>query len=77
MTKANIGIIFSHSDKFSNESKNLSHYLCGIISSTAFANIFMVPLNPEGLPLENLPSGRIFYHRNNTDAFNKPIEIPV
>ena len=39
--KARIGIIYSENSLFSSESTNLAHYLCGLLSSTGYADIFI------------------------------------
>lgn len=74
--KVNVGIIYSESSNFSNESKYLALYLCGLMSSTTYTHTYVVPLQPDGLPLKDLPTGRILYSPRNIVA-GKPIEVPV
>jgi hypothetical protein len=74
--KVNVGIIYSDSTTSSNESKYLSLYLCGLMSSSTYANTYLVPLKPDGMPFNDLPTGRIVYSPRNV-VVGKPIEVPV
>eukprot|EP01036_Dinobryon_divergens_P024514 gene24512-32971_t len=45
------------------------------MSSTTYTHTYVVPLQPDGLPLKDLPTGRILYSPRNIVA-GKPIEVP-
>lgn len=69
-----VAIVYSENENSSSESKNLAHYLCGLLSASGFAQIYMLPYNASG-PISDLTSNRriIFYPPNSS----KPMEVPV
>jgi hypothetical protein len=69
-----VAIIYSENVHFSSESKNLAHYLCGLLSASGYAQIVMIPYSAEG-PISDLPSAtRIVYFPPHK---NRPVEVPV
>jgi len=45
-----IAVIYSDSDRLSNESKNLGLYFCGQLANTGYTNMYMVGITPDGNP---------------------------
>ena len=46
------------------------------MSSSTYANTYLGPLKPDGMPFNDLPTGRIVYSPRNV-VVGKPIEVPV
>jgi hypothetical protein len=69
---ATVGIIFSESEKFSNESRNMAFYLTGLLSSSGYAKIFLFGQTPDSMP-GDISNKRITY----CDRKNKIVEVPV
>jgi len=69
-----VAIIYSENHRDSSESKNMAHYLCGLLSASGYAQIFMLPYNAQG-PVSDLSSNRriLYIPPNGT----KPAEVPV
>eukprot|EP01039_Chlorochromonas_danica_P000075 gene75-82_t len=70
----NVGIIYSENVHYSSESKNLAHYLCGLLSASGYAQIFMIPYSSEGPISDISPNKRVFYKHPRND---KLLEIPA
>lgn len=70
----NVGIIYSENVHYSSESKNLAHYLCGLLSASGYAQIFMIPYSSEGPISDISPNKRVLYKHPRND---KLLEIPV
>jgi hypothetical protein len=68
-----VAIIYSDEQRQSSESRNLAHYLCGLLSTSGYAQIVMIPFSSEG-PIADLSSRRISYIPPKQ---SKPIEVPV
>lgn len=70
-----VAIIYSENVHYSSESKNMAHYLCGLLSSTGYAQIFMLPYSSEG-PISDLitSSRKILYYPPHS---KKPSEVPA
>ncbi len=70
---AKVGIVYSDNGRQSGESKHLAHYLCGLLSTSGYAQIYMIPFSSEG-PIADFAQRRITYLSPKT---NKLIEVPV
>ena len=70
---AKVAIVYSENHRYSNDSKNLAYYLCGLLSTSGYAQIHMIPFDAEG-PVVDLAQRRISYHAPRS---NKLIEVPV
>lgn len=68
-----VAIVYSENEDNSTESKHLAYYLCGLLSSSGFASIVMIPFNAQG-PTADLTHRRITYI---PPGLKKPIEVPV
>lgn len=68
-----VAIVYSDTERHSAESRNLAHYFCGLLSSSGYADIVMVPYSPDG-PVSDLPTRRIAYI---PPGQQKPREVPV
>ena len=68
-----VAIVYSDTDRNSAESRNLAHYFCGLLSSTGYADIVMVPYCPDG-PISDLPNRRVLFI---PPGHQKPLEVPV
>jgi hypothetical protein len=68
-----VAIVYSDTERHSAESRNLAHYFCGLLSSSGYADIVMVPYSPDG-PVSDLPSRRILYI---PPGQQKPRDVPV
>ena len=80
-TKPRVGVIYSDSRTGnSNESKNLAHYICALLSSTGYALVNMIAMQPEGQETTaadlRLNSGRRI-HYLPTGNKGRPLEVPV
>lgn len=76
MVKANVGLLYSESHTQSSESKNLAHYIAGLLATSGYVNVFLIPLQSDGAPVNQLPNRRISYFVSNS-SIKKPIEVPV
>ena len=70
---ARVAIVYSDNERSSAESRNLAHYLCGLLTETGYADVVMVPYSPNG-PVVDFPSKRILYI---PPGEQKPKEVPV
>eukprot|EP00599_Poterioochromonas_sp_BG-1_P001738 CAMPEP_0173149196 /NCGR_PEP_ID=MMETSP1105-20130129/10183_1 /TAXON_ID=2985 /ORGANISM="Ochromonas sp., Strain BG-1" /LENGTH=398 /DNA_ID=CAMNT_0014064019 /DNA_START=36 /DNA_END=1229 /DNA_ORIENTATION=+ len=70
---AKVGIVYSDNGRQSGESKHLAHYLCGLLSTSGYAQIYMIPFSSEG-PIADFAQRRITYLSPKT---NKLIEVPA
>lgn len=70
---AKVGIVYSESEKFSNESRNLAFYLTGLLSSQGHSDVFLVGYRPDGQP-GDVSFKRITYIAKGQ---TKPSEVPV
>lgn len=70
-----VGIIYSDSEKLSNESKFLAHYLCAQLAAKGYSLISMIPQSSDGAPLPSLPNNKRISYIPVGKA--KPVEIPV
>lgn len=71
--KPRVAILYSDSEKQSLESKNLAHYLCGLLSKSGYAQMYMVPFNPTDsakIPTNNKV-------RYISPKSSQPLEVPV
>lgn len=71
--KPKVGIIFSQTDKFSGESLNLASYLCGLLSTSGYSDIYMIGYQSDGMPGEVFPRRIKYIPRGQTS----PKEVPV
>lgn len=71
--KPRVGIVYSQSEKNSRESLNLANYLCGLLSASGYAEIFMIGYYPDGSP-GHISTNRIKYIARGQ---NTPTEVPV
>lgn len=70
---AKVAIVYSDNIRQSGESKHLAHYLCGLLSTSGYAQIYMIPFSSEG-PITDFAQRRITYL---TPRVNKLVEVPV
>lgn len=70
---AKVGIVYSESEKFSNESRNLAFYLTGLLSAQGHSDVYLVGYRPDGQP------GDVSYKRIHyiPKGHSKPSEVPV
>lgn len=71
--KPRVAIIYSESEKQSLESKNLAHYLCGMLSKSGYAQMYMVPFNPSDSA--KVPSNNKVRYISSKSS--QPAEVPV
>lgn len=68
-----VAIVYSDNISQSSESKNLAHYFCGLLSTSGYADVVMIPFSSDG-PIADLPNKRISYVPPGS---TKPVEVPV
>jgi hypothetical protein len=71
--KPKVGIIFSESEKDSNESKNLAYYFCGLLSATGYANVSLFGYRSDGLTSDTTQKKIYFIPMDK----KVPQEVPV
>jgi hypothetical protein len=72
MQNPKVGIIFSQTDRFSAESINLADYICGLLTDTGYADVYMIGYE-QGGPGE-VVSRRVKYIPQGQ---TKPREVPA
>jgi len=79
--RPDVSIVYSESTGHSSESKNLAHYLCGLLANAGYSNLFLIGLDARtgGPTMELAQSKRILYPRVGTDMSNRKnlVEIPA
>jgi len=72
--RARAAIIYSHNRDSSGESRQLAHYLCGLLASTGYCYVYLVGLDNNNATYEHPSNLRIRYcHKSG----GKMIEAPV
>jgi hypothetical protein len=71
--KPRVGMIYSENAHHSLESKNLAHYLCGLLVNSGWSIVYMVPFAKDG-PVAEIQNKRISFIPPNE---SRPIELPV